>query len=204
MGREKQDLIFHPELRHTFELGGIKFNIASLTPLDRAHIQAGLKLLSHESVRNRFMGSKKEFTEKELDYFTSVDGINHYAIGVEEAEGQHRGVGVIRMVRSGTVATEAEVAVTIIDEYQRIGLGSLLLDLLCLAARERGIDTFSFTFLPTNEGIVKLIRKKGAPSLLRGHDSVRMLLKLDDVKAQELKARVQSVLPGIDTGHLKT
>ncbi len=204
MGREKQDLIFHPEFRKTFELRGIKFNIASLTPTDRAQIQAGLKLMSHESIRNRFMGSKKEFTEKELDYFTSVDGINHYALGVEEAEGQHRGVGVIRMVRSGSDPTEAEVAITIIDEYQRMGLGSLLLDLLYFAARERGIRAFSFTFLPSNEGIVKLIRKKGAPALLRGHDSVRMLLGLDGVKENELKARVRSVLPGIENGHSGT
>ncbi len=204
MGREKQELIFHPEFRQTFELREIKFTIASLTPTDRAQIQAGLKLMSHESIRNRFMGSKKEFTEKELDYFTSGDGINHYALGVEEAQGEHRGVGVIRMVRSGSIHSEAEVAVTIIDEYQKMGLGSLLLDLLYLAARERDISTFSFTFLPSNEGIVKLIRRKGAPSLLRGHDSVRMLLKLEDVKENELKARVQSVLPGIDIGHSET
>lgn len=197
MGRERPELTFHPGFRRTFELRGIKFNIASLTPTDRTQIQAGLKFMSHETIRNRFMGSKKEFTEKELDYFTSLDGLNHYALGVEEAEGQRRGVAVIRMVRSGTVSTEAEVAITIIDEYQRMGLGSLLLDLLYLAARERGIETFSFTFLPTNEGIVKLIRKKGAPSLLRGHDSVRMLLKLDDVKENELRARVKPVLPQI-------
>ncbi len=150
------------------------------------------------------MGSKKELTEKELDYFTSIDGFNHYALGIEEAESEHRGVGVIRMVRSGTVPTEAEVAITIIDEYQKMGLGSLLLDLLYLAAKERGIETFSFTFLPSNEGIVKLIRKKGPPSVLRGHDSVRMLLRLDDVKENELKARVLSVLPEIENGHSGT
>jgi GNAT superfamily N-acetyltransferase len=204
VGREKPGLIFHPEFRHTFELGGTQFNIATLTPADRVQIQAGLKNMSQESIRNRFMGSKKEFTEKELDYFTSLDGINHYALGVEEAKAPHRGVGVIRMVRSGDDPAEAEVAVTIIDEYQRIGLGSLLLDLLILAGRERGITALSFTFLPSNEAIVKLIREKAAPSLLRGHDSVRMLLRLEDVKGAELKARVRSVLPAIDTGHLKT
>lgn len=197
-------MIFHPEFRKSFELRGVKFNIASLTPTDRSHIQAGLKLMSNESIRNRFMGSKKEFTEKELDYFTSLDGINHYALGVEEAEGQHRGVAVIRMVRSGTAPTEAEVAITIIDEYQRMGLGSLLLDLLYLAAREREIETFSFTFLPSNEGIVKLIRKKGAPSVLRGHDSVRMLLRLSDIRETPLRERVRSILPGIESGHSET
>lgn len=204
MGREKQKLIFAPEFRTSFELRGKNFNVASLTPADRTQIQAGLKFMSHESIRNRFMGSKKEFTEKELDYLTSLDGWNHYALGVEENEGAHRGVAVIRMVRSGEDSTLAEVAITIIDEYQRIGLGSLLLDLIFLAAKERGIKRFSFTFLPQNEGIIKLVAKKGIPVTERGQDSVRMILSADHIEGNSLRARVQSVLPEIGSGHSKT
>lgn len=90
-------MIFGPEFRRTFELRGTRFNIAGLTPADKAQIQAGLKYMSHESIRNRFMGSKRELSEKELNYLTSLDGINHFALGVEEADAPHRGVGVIRM-----------------------------------------------------------------------------------------------------------
>ena len=160
--------------------------------------------MSAESIRNRFMGSKKDFTEKELDYLTSFDGINHYALGVEEDEGTHRGVAVIRMVRSELNPKEAEVAITIIDEYQKMGLGSFLLDLLYLAARERNIDSFSFTFLPTNEGIERLIRKKGVSKFVRGHDTVQMIQSLNDVDESTVRARVRSILPAIDSGHSKT
>lgn len=201
MGREKQELIFHPEWRRVFELRGKKFNIASLAPADRTQIQAGLKFMSHETIRNRFMGSKKEFTEKELDYLTSLDGWNHYALGVEEKDGAHRGVAVIRMVRSEANPGEAEIAITIIDEYQRIGLGSLLLDLIFIAANEREIERFSFTFLPQNDGIIRLISKKGIPLAERSHDSVRMILTSDQIDVNGLRMRVQSVLPGIDNGH---
>jgi GNAT superfamily N-acetyltransferase len=196
-------MIFGPEFRKTFELRGTKFHIASLTPADRAQIQAGLKYMSHESIRNRFMGSKREFSEKELDYLTSLDGINHYAIGVEEADAPHRGVGVIRMVRSETDSTEAEVAITIIDEYQQKGLGSFLLDVLTLAALERGISAFSFTFFAQNEGIIRLIKKKGTPKITRSHDSVRMLLSLKEMNEQAIQLRVRSILPAIDNGHSK-
>lgn len=202
MGREKQELIFHPEFRQTFELRGTKFNLASLTPSDRASIQTGLKNMSHESIRNRFMGSKNEFTEQELDTFTSLDGVNHYALGVEEADVPHRGVAVIRMVRSEKDPSEAEVAITIIDEYQRRGLGSFILDLLFLAGDERGITSYSFTFLPQNAGIVKLIYKKGNPQSEKDHDSEKMVLKNIDISA--IKARVQSILPEIGTGHSGT
>ncbi len=149
------------------------------------------------------MGSKKEFTEKELDYLTSLDGINHYALGVEEANDPHRGVAVIRMVRSESKADEAEVAITIIDDYQKIGLGSFLLDLLVLAARERNITNFSFTFLPQNEGIVKLIEKKGIPKLKRSHDSVRMILSLENLNMTELRKRVSLILPETGSDHSK-
>ena len=193
-------MIFAPEFRRTFTLAGTPFHVASLTPADGAQIQAGLKYMSNETIRNRFMGSKKEFTEKELDYFTSLDGVNHYALGVEEAEGSHRGVAVIRMVRSESDPAEAEVAITIIDEYQKKGLGSFLLDLMILAARERNISKFSFTFLPQNDAVVRLIRKKGPPAILRGYDSVRMILSIADTDLNALRARVQLILPEIDSG----
>lgn len=197
-------MIFGPEFRKAFELRGTKFNIASLTPADRAQIQAGLKYMSHESIRNRFMGSKREFSEKELDYLTSLDGINHYAVGVEEAGAPHRGVAVIRMVRSASDSTEAEVAITIIDDYQKKGLGSFLLDVLYLAALERGISKFAFTFFPQNEGIIRLIEKKGVPKTTRSHDSVRMLLSLNEMNEETIRSRVESILPGIDSDHSKT
>ncbi|MES2526923.1 MAG: GNAT family N-acetyltransferase [Bdellovibrionota bacterium] len=197
-------MIFGPEFRKTFELQGTAFNIASLTPSDRAQIQASLKYMSHETIRNRFMGSKREFSEKELDYLTSLDGINHYAFGVEESLSPHRGVAVIRMVRSESDPTEAEVAITIIDEYQKKGLGSFLLDLLYFAAHERGISKFSFTFFPANQGIIRLIEKKGSPVITRSQDSMRMILELKQLDQNAIQKRVSSVLPGIDSGHSKT
>lgn len=197
-------MIFHPEFRRSFVLAGTSFNVASLTPADRAQIQAGLRYMSHESIRNRFMGSKKEFTEKELDYLTSLDGLNHYALGVEEADGLHRGVAVIRMVRSESDPLEAEVAITIIDEYQKKGLGSFLLDLIILAAQERQVTKFSFTFFPQNDAIIRLVRKKGSPVVIRGHDSVRMILSSEEIDLNSLKTRVQLVLPGIGNDHSKT
>lgn len=196
--------LFHPEFRTSFQLNDQNFHLASLTPADRVHIQAGLRYMSHESIRNRFMGSKKEFTEKELDYLTSLDGWNHYALGVEEADDPHRGVGVIRMVRSEMKPDEAEVAITIIDQYQRIGLGTFLLDLIILAAYERDIKNLSFTFFPQNEGIVKLIEKKGMPQVIRSFDSVRMILPIDEGQLKAAREQAGLILPEIESGHSKT
>lgn len=191
---------FHPGFRKNFSLGGQEFTVASLTPADRVHIREGLKYLSAESVRNRFLGQKRDFTDRELDYLTTLDGVNHYALGVEEATPPHRGVAVIRMVRSSEAQNEFEVAVTIIDEYQRMGLGSFLLDLLLLAGIERNVSTFFFYFLPQNEAIVKLVRKKGQAMTTKEDGLTKLSLPLHSLDPGQIRERVRSILPETGSG----
>jgi hypothetical protein len=172
--------------------------VSAIRPENKKQIADGLKLLSHKSIRNRFQGGRKSFTESELNYLTNLDGINHYALGIEEAAGERRGIAIIRMVRSYHDVREAEVAVTIIDEYQRMGLGGLLMDLIFLAALERNLDSFTFIFLPQNEGIVKLINKLGTPIQREvSADHVELVLELKQVDQVKIKARVALFLPAI-------
>lgn len=179
--------------------------VGSVTPQSKKQISDGLRDMSPESIRYRFLGSKKEFSEKELQYLTVLDGWNHYAIGIEEREKMKRGVAIIRLVRSSDDPKEAEVAITIIDEYQKMGLGTLLLDLTILAATEREIERLSFTFLPQNDGIQKLIERAGVP--VRGpqsHDYIQLFLELKTIDTGRIKARLQKTLPETETFHLKT
>jgi len=117
--------------------------------------------MSAETIRNRFLGGKKEFSENELKYFTEFDGLHHYAIGVQEDTPERKGVGIIRLVRNPRVFSEAEVAITLIDAYQHKGLGTYLFELILLAADERDITTISLTYLPQNLAIPRLARKFG-------------------------------------------
>ncbi len=160
--------------------------------------------MSPESIRNRFLGSKSGFTDEELSELTELDGRNHYAIGVEEISAK-RGVAVIRLARSLEDPAEAEVAITIVDGYQKQKLGTLLLGLLILAATERKVASLSFTFLPTNEGIQKLVAKFGHPS--RGantQDTRQLLLDLGQLDLALLKERLVPCLPEIGNFHLET
>lgn len=154
--------------------------------------------MSPESIRNRFLGSKREFSDQELQYLTTLDGWNHYAIGLEEREGQKRGIAIVRMVRASHDVHEAEVAVTIIDDFQRKGLGSFLLNLIILAAMERDIHTLSFTFLPSNDGIVKIIHKVGVPYAgPQNSDYVQLFLDVKKYDVNEVKARLAKTMPEI-------
>ena len=161
--------------------------------------------MSPETIRYRFLGSKRDFSERELQYLTVLDGWNHYAIGIEEREKLKRGVGIVRMVRASHSETEAEIAITIIDEYQKMGLGMFFLDLIVLAALERKIETLSFTFLPQNEAILKLINRTGTPIAgPANQDYVQLFLDLNALNVEEIKTRLAKTLPSIGTFHLKT
>lgn len=197
------NLFFHPTYSFLLQWGKHTLRIGSLGPGSKDQINNAIKDLSQESIRNRFLGSKKEFSEKELDYFTTVDGWDHYAIGVEEELGNKRGVAVIRMVRSKDNAHEAEVAITIIDDYQNMGLGTLLMELIIMAAQERGIERLSFSCLPQNNAIIKLI-SKFAPPEIGPHqmDYVQSYMDLAKVDRPGIKERLKKILPEIGAFHL--
>jgi acetyltransferase len=184
------DLDWHG--RHHLRLG-------TILPENRGQISRGLRDLSHDSIRNRFMGSKKEFSDKELEYLTNFDGRNHYAIGLEERERPHRGVAIARLVRSSSDPHEAEIAVTIIDEYQRLGLGNLLMKLITLAAAERDITRLSFTFLPNNEPIVRLIHRLGPTykASKSDWDCEHLLMDIKNLDLAAIKKEVRELVPGI-------
>jgi GNAT superfamily N-acetyltransferase len=195
------DLFFHPYFQTDLNWKGYLLHLGSVHPTNKLQISNALRDLSHESIRNRFLGTKKEFSENELNYLTVLDGWNHYAIGIEEKDhgGRGRGVGLIRLARSDEKMKEAEVAITIIDEYQNLGLGTLLLDMIILAAIERDIEKLAFTFLPQNTGIIKLISKAGTPVKSSSQkDYVEMHLILNKLNLTAIKGRLKPFLPSID------
>lgn len=198
----KKDFFFHPKFEADFEWMTFQLRLGSVRPHNKKQISEGLRDMSPESIRNRFLGSKRDFTDRELQYLTQLDGYNHYALGIEEREGKKKGVAVVRLVRSSLNHDEAEVAVTIIDPYQKKGLGAFLLNLILLAAKERDLKKLSFTFLPQNEGIVKLIKKVGpAYQGAINKDYVQYFVDLDSVTTEEIKSRLAPILPMIDSFH---
>lgn len=192
----------------TFELNWknkYKLRLGPVLPGNREQISRGLKDLSSESIRNRFLGSKKEFSGAELEYLTNLDGWDHYAFGIEERERPFRGISIARLVRSPIEPLEAEVAITVIDEFQNLGLGTLLIKLIALAAYERKIERLTFTTLPQNNGILKLIQKIGVPKMgPTAMDFVQLNMEMSSVNIELIKSQLRPLLPEIGTFHLKT
>ena len=130
-----------------------------ITPEDKDALVAGLGRLSDRSVYQRFLSPKPRLSSSELAYLTEVDFVDHYALVAVLAQSPDVVVGVGRWVRSADVPTDAEIAIVIADDLQGRGVGTELGWALADAARERGIERFTASMLPTNVAAHRLFAK---------------------------------------------
>ena len=79
------------------------------------------------------------------------------------APGSGQLVGVARFIRIPGEPDLAEVAVTVIDSWQRRGLGTALLRELAQRATEEGIRHFTAEMLAENKPMLTLARRSGTP-----------------------------------------
>lgn len=198
------ELFFTPEFTARFVWDGRDLKVGSVYPESRQKISDALQRMSHETIRNRFMGGKKGFSESELNRLTILDGVDHYALGMEESLNEQRGVGVARVFRSEENPKLAEVGIILVDDYQKMGLGTFFSKLLILAAWERGIEELSYSYLPQNLGIVKLVRSIHPPQMVtQSGDTARMILNLRELSLVKIKDELTRVLPEIGSFRLK-
>ena len=116
----------------------------------------GFARLSAESRRLRLLTGKPHLTAAEIRYFTEIDHHDHEALGaISPVDG--RGLGVARYIRDVEVPERAEVAVTVIDEWQRRGLATELLKRLADRARQEGIRHFTALVAADNAAVVALL-----------------------------------------------
>jgi GNAT superfamily N-acetyltransferase len=130
--------------------------IRAIAPEDKWRLQEGLKQLSLETVRRRFLAAKPSFTSAELRYLTEVDGVNHIAL-VAISASTGRLVAVARAVRLADEPDCAEWAIVVADELQAQGLGTRLMQALTDAAVAVGIRRFSALVAGENRAVARLL-----------------------------------------------
>ena len=144
---------------------GSRVDIRPVRPDDRELLRAGFERLSAESRYRRFLVPVDHLSDEWLTYLTDVDHHDHEALAALDPE-SGRGVGVARFVRSEERADVAEAAVTVADDWQGRGLGTLLLELLAARAREEGVAHFTALLLATNEEMLELLESLGPVRVL--------------------------------------
>ena len=138
----------------------------------------GFARLSARSRQMRFLSPKRSLSAAELRFLTEVDHHDHEAIGaLSPADG--RGVGIARYVREPGDPTAAEIAVTIVDDWQGRGLGTELLARLSDRARQTGICRFTATVAYGNTAMTGLLQNMGAELAGHGPGTVDYVVALD-------------------------
>jgi GNAT superfamily N-acetyltransferase len=142
---------------------GTRVLIRPVMPEDKGRFVDGFARLSPASRYRRFMSPLDELTPDMLREFTEVDYVDHFAyVALLADEPDLPGVGVARYVRLPDDPEVAEAAVTVVDEYHGLGLGTLLIEALGAVALENGIRRFRGYLLIDNQPMVELLEEMGA------------------------------------------
>lgn len=127
---------------------------------DRDLLLRGFARLSAGSRYRRFLMATPQLSDEMVRYLTEIDHHNHEAIGAfDEQTGE--GVGVARFVRKAERPDVAEVAVTVVDEWQGRGVATVLLEVLAGRARAEGITSFTGLVLASNREMIELLETLG-------------------------------------------
>ena len=125
----------------------------------------------------RFFAPVVRLTDSQLDYLTDIDHHDHEALVAVDVD-TREGVGVARFVR--VEERVAEPAVVVADDWQRRGIGALLLDELANRARAEGIDTFLALVLADNAAALALLKSLGDVEMIDHGGEVEVRIALRD------------------------
>jgi len=146
----------------TVETQGLRIRLRPITPDDRERILEGLRQISRETSYHRFFTPQFTPNESQLRYLTEVDGTRHVAVGAFDADDPTEpGLGAARYVRLDGAPSVAEAAALVIDNYQRHGVGALLLAALSRHAYEHGVRAFRAYVMQENTDFLDYLRSLG-------------------------------------------
>ncbi len=130
---------------------GRRLSVRQLGPSDRSGLARLFDRLSPESRYRRFLSPKPRLSSRELTFLTEVDGCRHDAIAaVDDRDGSI--VGTARYVRHADRRHVADFAIEVVDEFQRMCVGTALAGLTIHRARANGVAALTARTLWDNHG----------------------------------------------------
>ncbi len=171
-------------------------HLRPIVPADGPLLRQFHSRLSSETIYYRYFAPYPELSEKDVTRFTTVDHDQRVAL-VATVAGQIVGVGRYDRIDE----LDAEVAFTIRDDHQGRGLGSILLEHLAAAARERGIRRFVAEVLPSNRRMIGTFTEAGYKVAQEFEDGViRLMFEIEStaqllavMQAREQRSEARSI-----------
>lgn len=167
-------------------------SLLTLSPLlksDRRLLEEGITEMSEESKYTRFGQGVGRLSGKELDYLSDVDQRNHVAWGAVLGQ---TAVGVGRYIVADDLGC-AELAITVVDEFQDRGIGRALFQALVAVARHDGVAELCLEATTDNAAVVHVM-KDLAMSVVAVDGAIEARLEVDQIPGAQLDELFVSVL----------
>jgi GNAT superfamily N-acetyltransferase len=184
-----------PADRPKYEMTLPDGDVLTLSPIlktDKEFFRRGVDELSMESKFARFGQGVSTLSDRELDYLTDVDQRTHVAWGAA-IDDEVAGVGRYIVPGEGGCV---ELALTVLDDMQRRGVGSALLIALAAVARADGHEELCFEAGAGNRAVLHIMGVLEVAPLLSGERFERRV-RLSDLPRSPDDAGLVAVIDEI-------
>jgi RimJ/RimL family protein N-acetyltransferase len=147
-----------------------EITIRELQTADRHAVAFAFAHLSAESRYARYFTIKDDLAPRELNRLLSVDHWHHEAL-IAFSPAPRTPIGIARYVRLDDFEA-AEVAIEVIDGWQRVGVGTALLIALTKRATRAGIRRFHASMLRDNKAARALVNHVGPATVVAAAGNV--------------------------------
>ena len=158
---------------------GRRVRLREIRSEDREEVRQAFDRLSSESRYTRFMSSVRELSPQMLDRAVRRQTERDLALVAET--GAPDGIDIVAVARYYVEADgeSCEFAVTVADDWQRVGLASRLMRALIQGARERGLQRMDGFVLAANRPMLDLARRLGFTVSTDPDDPMAKTVRLD-------------------------
>jgi GNAT superfamily N-acetyltransferase len=141
---------------------GCVVEIRAIRPDDKRRLCEHFRSLSPTSAYFRFFSPKRKFSERELAGLTELDFVRKVTlVATIRILGAERIVGLTQYVVDDDHRLRAQLACSVVDEYQGRGIGALLIEHVLGIARARGVVEFAADVLGDNHTMLRFLTKSG-------------------------------------------
>jgi acyl-CoA hydrolase/GNAT superfamily N-acetyltransferase len=156
--------IYPSELETTETFREEKVFFRPVKATDESMMQDFFYSLSDRTVYQRYFSPLRAMPHQTAQAMTTIDYERDMGIvGLVRREGRERIIAVGRYGLLGDCSDVAEMAFTVRDDWQNIGIGSYLLDYLAGIAKERGVKSFTAEILENNGPMLRILNKARRP-----------------------------------------
>ena len=157
--------------------------VVPLVHANREALRHEYEHLSTQTQFSRFLAPVSGLTDTMLEtLMDDVDGIDHVALVllVVTPDGTELPLGLARIIRYPDDPVAADVAVTVVDDWQRRGVATALLEVL-MRQRPKGVQRIITVTDATNHASLALLRRLGETEVSQPESGTqRVVVELAD------------------------